>query len=253
MTERIQKVLARAGYGSRRAIEDWIKAGRISVNGRIARTGDRIDAGDRVQLDGKPLKKIAVSTDQPTRIVACYKEAGQICSRHDPQGRPSVFRKLPRLENGRWISVGRLDLNTTGLLLFSNDGELAHGLMHPGSNIDREYAVRVHGRVGPEQLQRLRDGVELDDGPACFTDIVDSGGEGSNHWYHVVIMEGRNREVRRLWESQGVRVSRLIRVRFGPYMLPPNKRTGQVWELDKAEVRALQQAAGLKSAAATSH
>ena len=249
MSERIQKVLARAGYGSRRKVEDWIKAGRITVNGQPAQLGDRIGENDRIRLDGRALSKIRFQTVQLPRIIALYKKAGEICTREDPEGRPTVFRNLPALTRGRWISIGRLDLNTAGLLLFTDDGDLANALMHPASNIDREYAVRVHGRVSPEQLQKLRDGVQLDDGPARFTDIVDSGGEGSNHWYHVVLMEGRNREVRRLWESQGVRVSRLIRVRFGPYILPPNKRTGQVWELEKKEVEALLEAAGRKKQA----
>jgi len=247
MSERIQKALARAGYGSRRKIEEWIKAGRISVNGETATPGDRIGANDKVRLDGKPIKKIDFTQQQTSRIIAYYKNAGEICSRDDPQGRPTVFAKLPKLSHGCWISVGRLDLNTTGLLLFTNNGDLANGLMHPSHNIDREYAVRVQGKVRPEQLQALRDGVQLEDGPARFTDIVDSGGEGSNHWYHVVLKEGRNREVRRLWESQNLRVSRLIRVRFGPYVLPRNKRSGQYWELEKADVKALKQAAGMEN------
>ncbi|MCG8325519.1 MAG: pseudouridine synthase [Thiotrichales bacterium] len=246
MSERIQKVLARAGYASRRKVEEWIEAGRITVNGRTAQTGDRIDAGDKVCLDGRPLKKIASAQADPIRVIACYKVAGEICSRDDPEGRPTVYKRLPKLNTGRWISIGRLDINTTGLLLFTNNGDLANALMHPSSNIDREYAVRVQGEASPRQLQALRDGVQLEDGPARFTDIVASGGEGSNHWYHVVLMEGRNREVRRLWESQNLRVSRLIRVRFGPYILPPNKRTGQVWELEKNEINVLKDAARFK-------
>lgn len=242
MSERIQKALARAGYASRRKVEEWIKAGRLTINDQPAQLGDKIDENDRVKLDGKPLKKLDFSHNELPKVIAYYKKAGEICSRDDPEGRPTVFTKLPLLNRGRWINIGRLDLNTSGLLLFTTDGELANKLMHPSSNIDREYAVRVQGRVGPKQLQNLRDGVVLEDGPAKFTDIVESGGEGSNHWYHVVLMEGRNREVRRLWESQNVRVSRLIRVRFGPYILPPNKRTGQVWELDKKEIEALQEA-----------
>lgn len=245
MSERIQKALARAGYGSRRRIDEWIKNGRISVNGKIAAPGDKIGANDKVRLDGKPLGKFDFTQQQAIRVIGYYKNAGEICSRDDPEGRPTVFTKLPKLSQGRWISVGRLDLNTTGLLLFTNNGDLANGLMHPSHNIDREYAVRVQGEVRPEQLQRLRDGVQLEDGPARFNDIVDSGGKGSNHWFHVVLMEGRNREVRRLWESQDLRVSRLIRVRFGPYVLPRYKRSGQYWELEKEDVMALKQAAGM--------
>lgn len=249
MSERIQKVLARAGVASRRKVEAMIAAGRITINDRTAQPGDRIDENDRVKLDGKLLKQLASPGKEPLRVVAYYKSAGEICTRDDPEGRPTVFRKLPKLAGGRWISVGRLDINTTGLILFTNNGDLANGLMHPSHNIDREYAVRVMGTARPEQLQALRDGVQLEDGPARFTDIVDSGGEGRNHWYHVVLMEGRNREVRRLWESQNLRVSRLIRVRFGPYILPPGKRTGQVWELEKDDIEALKAAAGMDQAA----
>ncbi len=245
MSERVQKVLARAGYGSRREIEGWIKAERIKINGKLATLGDQIDEKDKVSLDGKVLRQDNLRQEIETRVLAYHKPVGEICSRNDPQGRPTVFKKLPRIKPGRWISIGRLDINSSGLLLFSNDGELANGLMHPSSIIDREYAVRVLGTATDEQLKRLRKGVELNDGPAKFTDIVDSGGDGVNHWYHVVIMEGRNREVRRLWESQNLKVSRLTRVRYGPYVLERKYRVGKVWELDKKDVDALKKAAHL--------
>ncbi len=234
-SERIQKILAERGVGSRREIEKWIDAGRISVNGKVAKLGDRINDHDKVCIDGRVLHSGRSST-QKTRVIAYHKPAGEVCTRKDEQGRKTVFDHLPRLNNSRWVSIGRLDINTLGLLLFTNDGQLANRLMHPSSEIEREYAVRVIGQVDKDILKRLRSGVELEDGPARFSDIVDSGGEGVNHWYHVVLMEGRNREVKRLWESQGVKVSRLMRVRFGPIILPRRSRPGSVIELDKADV-----------------
>lgn len=243
--ERIQKRLAQAGLGSRREIEQWIRDGRIQVNGRTATLGDRIAPGDRLRLDGKALN-LDRGAAQRTRVLAYYKPVGEVCSRSDEKGRRTVFESLPRLKRGRWVNIGRLDLNSIGLLLFTNNGDLAHGLMHPSRAIEREYAVRVLGQATPEQLQRLRDGVRLEDGMARFTDIVDSGGQGSNHWYHVVIMEGRNREVRRLWESQGLVVNRLMRVRYGPYIMPRRKKPGDFWDLDEKDVAALLQEAGLK-------
>ena len=243
-TERIQKVLAQEGIGSRREIETWISAGRIEVNGKLAKLGDRIEASDKISIDGRIIR-LNTSSAQKTRVIAYHKPAGEVCSRKDEKGRVTVFDRLPRLKQGRWINVGRLDINTFGLLLFTNEGQLAHRLMHPSSGIDREYAARVLGDVNTEILERLRKGVELDDGPARFTDIVDSGGEGANHWYHVAIMEGRNREVKRLWESQGVKVSRLIRVRFGPITLPRRSRPGTTRELEQTEVDKLMQWAGL--------
>ncbi len=236
--ERIQKVLARMGLGSRREIESWIKAGRIKVNGKLAKLGDVITTEDRVQLDKKQIK-FPRKTDSRPRVIAYHKPAGEICTRKDTQGRTTVFNNLPRLKGSRWVSIGRLDINTYGLLLFTNDGDLANRLMHPSSNIDREYAVRVVGKVDEDMLKRLQAGVELEDGPAHFSDIVDSGGEGANHWYHVTLMEGRNHEVKRLWETQGITVSRLIRVRFGPILLPRNSRIGTVRELDDKELDAL--------------
>ena len=243
--ERIQKVLARAGLGSRRQIEGWITEGRIAVNGKRAGLGDKVGPKDRLELDGKPLL-LNVTSDQPSRVLAYHKPAGEICTRNDPEGRPTVFQSLPRLKDARWISVGRLDFNTAGMLLFTNDGELAHALMHPSREIEREYAVRVRGKANEERLAQLLKGVELEDGPAKFLKITDAGGKGSNHWYHVVLAEGRNREVRRLWEAVGIDVSRLIRVRFGPCELPRERRTGEHWDLTPPEIDRLRVVAGMK-------
>ena len=242
--ERIQKLLARAGVGSRRQIEVWIKEGRIRINGRPAALGDRIALTDKVRLDGREIS-LAKSLPAARRVLAYYKPAGEVCTRRDPEGRRTVFDRLPRIKRGRWINIGRLDINTQGLLLFTNDGELANRFMHPSHEIEREYAVRVLGKVGQEQIGNLTKGVKLEDGPARFSSVTDAGGEGSNHWYHVVIMEGRNREVRRLWEAVGVKVSRLIRIRYGPYSLPSKYKTGQFWDLDPVEVEALAAAVGM--------
>ena len=244
--ERIQKVLARMGLGSRREVESWIKEGRIKVNGKLAKLGDVITSNDRVELDKRQIK-FPRKTDSRPKVITYHKPAGEICTRKDAEGRTTVFSKLPRLKGARWVSIGRLDINTYGLLLFTNDGDLANRLMHPSSNIDREYAVRVMGKVDEDMLKRLQAGVELEDGPARFSDIVDSGGEGANHWYHVTLMEGRNHEVKRLWESQGITVSRLIRVRFGPIILPRNLRTGTIRELDDKELDALYEWLDIKS------
>lgn len=238
MKQRIQKMLAQAGHGSRREIEALIRAGRIRVNGEPAQPGQPISYKARVSIDSKPVR-LAPPGQAKTRVLAYYKPAGEVCTRRDEQGRADVFRNLPRLPGGRWINIGRLDLNTTGLLLFTNDGGLAHKLMHPSTGIEREYAVRVLGRATPQQLKTLRAGVQLEDGPAAFSDIVDSGGTGSNHWYHVVLLSGRRHEVRRLWQSQGLTVTRLIRTRFGPCILPRHKRPGQCWRLLADEVKAL--------------
>lgn len=243
MADRIQKVLANAGHGSRRQIESWIKAGKITVNGKLAVLGQSIETSDRIMIDSRPIRLHFSRGDNKPKFLAYYKPVDQVCTRKDEKGRETVFSNLPRLRNRRWINIGRLDINTTGLLLFTTDGDLANKLMHPSSQIEREYAVRVLGTATKEQLQAMRDGVELEDGLAQFTDIVDSGGEGVNHWYHVVIMEGRNREVRRLWESQDLKVSRLIRTRFGPYALPRRKRPGQHWRLEDSEIELLQKAA----------
>ena len=215
--EKLQKVLARIGLASRRDIEAWITEGRVKVNGVAATLGQRVDRHDAISVDGRLLKR-EEETEAVRRVLIYNKPDGEVCTRDDPEGRPTVFERLPRLRAGRWINIGRLDINTTGLLLFTTDGELANRLMHPSYEMDREYAVR--GEVTEEMLENLKNGVMLEDGPAKFTDIQEApGGEGFNHWYHCVVMEGRNREVRRLWESQGVVVSRLKRVRFGPVFL----------------------------------
>ncbi|KAF0193154.1 MAG: 23S rRNA pseudouridine synthase [Gammaproteobacteria bacterium] len=240
----MQKVLARAGYGSRREIERLIEAGRLEVNGRVATLGESVTPADEIALDGKRLP-VSVDRDAPRRVLIYHKPEGEICTRSDPEGRQTVFERLPKLRTSRWISIGRLDINSAGLLLLTTDGELAHRLMHPSTGIEREYAVRVLGTVTDEQLTRLREGVELEDGPARFIDIADAGGQGANRWYHVIIAEGRHREVRRLWESQDLTVSRLIRVRYGPVSLPRGLRPGKWAELDEDQLSALCIAAGL--------
>jgi len=231
MDEKIQKVLASLGYASRREIERWIEAGRVTVNNQVIGLGTRVTPEDVIAVDGKPVQRTVMSRE--TRVLLYHKPTGEICTRSDPQGRPSVFDKLPRLHKGRWIAVGRLDINTTGLLLFTDNGELANRLMHPKYEIEREYAVRVLGQVTPEQLTALQRGVELDDGIARFVTIRDAGGTGANHWYHVSLLEGRNREVKRLWAAVGIQVSRLHRVRYGPISLPRTVTLGHFQELDK--------------------
>lgn len=245
-SEKLQKALANAGLGSRREMERVISSGRVTVNGQVAKLGDRVSPEDRIQVDGKSLK--SQTRSKRRRVLIYNKPEGQICSVSDPKGRPTVYQNLPRLHGDRWISIGRLDFNTSGLLLFTNDGELANRLMHPSSNIDREYLVRVQGHVDDAMCQRLVDGVLLEDGMACFTDIVEAPqqGTGSNNWFYVCLMEGRNREVRRLWESQEVRVSRLKRVRFGDIFLPSHVRSGQWEEMDKKSVDALCRRVDLK-------
>lgn len=243
--DKIQKLLAQTGAGSRREMEKAITAGRVIVNGKKAKLGDRASVSDQISLDGKPV--VFSEQNLAGRVLIYNKPEGEICSRNDPDGRPTVFSKLPRLKNGRWISVGRLDFNTTGLLIFTTDGTLANALMHPSSEIDREYLCRVLGRVDEPMLQRLREGILLEDGTARFTDIVDGGGEGANHWYYVALMEGRNREVRRLWESQEVQVSRLKRVRYGPVFLPPRLRQGQWEEMPFKEVQELYKMVNLEA------
>jgi len=223
--EKLQKVLARLGLGSRREIERWISEGRIKVNDEVATLGDRITAKARVKVDNRPVKM--EGAEKAARLLLYNKPEGEVCATSDPEGRKTVFDRLPKLQGERWIVVGRLDINTTGLLLFTTDGELANKLMHPSSEIDREYLVRVLGTADGQALENLKEGVELEDGPAQFTDIVDGGGEGINHWYYVCLKEGRNREVRRLWESQGLQVNRLKRVRFGPVFMPSRLKAGQ--------------------------
>ncbi|WP_047284459.1 23S rRNA pseudouridine(2605) synthase RluB [Pseudomonas protegens] len=243
--EKLQKVLARIGVGSRRDVESWISQGRIKVNGKEATLGLRVDLHDAISIDGKVIKR-EEAAESVRRVIMYNKPDGEICTRDDPEGRPTVFDKLPRPREGRWINIGRLDINTTGLLMFTTDGELANRLMHPSYEMDREYAVRVRGEVDDEMIERLKAGVMLEDGPAKFTDIQQApGGEGFNHWYHCVVMEGRNREVRRLWESQGLVVSRLKRVRFGPVFLNSDLPMGRWREMSQYEVDVLSAEVGL--------
>lgn len=234
---KLQKALADAGHGSRREIDDWIAAGRVQVNGEPAHVGQRVGPEDRVRLNGK-LVQLKFTSRLP-RVLLYHKPEGEIVSRDDPQGRPSVFASLPRLKSGRWIAIGRLDFNSCGLLLFTNDGGLANRMMHPRYGIEREYAVRVLGEVTPEAMTRLREGIELDDGVARFNFIEESGGEGVNRWYRVKLSEGRNREVRRMFEAVGLTVSRLMRVRYGPVQLPPRLKRGQCQDLRPDEVESL--------------
>lgn len=235
--ERLHKLLAQSGIGSRREMEVLIGEGRVSVNGKTAEIGQLVSPGERVKVNGR-LVQLKFSNRLP-RVILYHKPEGEIVSRDDPDRRPSVFNALPRMNGGRWVAVGRLDFNTSGLLLFTTSGELANRLMHPRYNLVREYAVRVLGEISDEAKKRLLEGVELEDGPAHFASFEDAGGQGANHWYRVSLFEGRNREVRRMFESVGVVVSRLMRVRYGPFPLPPGLRRGQVRELDPAEVQKL--------------
>ena len=239
---KLHKVLAQAGMGSRLEMEELILQGRISVNNEPAHVGQRIQYGDLIKVNGKPIR-VRISPP-PARVIAYHKPAGEIVSHDDPQNRPSVFRKLPRLQQGKWQSVGRLDLNTEGLLLFTSSGELANRLMHPRFGLEREYAVRVLGALSNDEKARLLEGVQLDDGLAQFSSIEDGGGEGANCWYRVTISEGRNREVRRMMEAVGHAVSRLIRVRYGAMVLPHGLRRGGWIELDEADIQALMKASG---------
>lgn len=245
---KLHKVLAQAGLGSRLEMERLITEGRISVNNQPAHIGQRVQYGDQVKVNGKPVR-VRIEPP-PARVIAYHKPAGEVVTHDDPQNRPTVFRKLPRLHQGKWQSVGRLDLNTEGLLLFTNSGELANRLMHPRFGLEREYAVRVLGALSNEEKQKLLDGVRLDDGIAQFGSIEDGGGEGANCWYRVTISEGRNREVRRMMEAVGHAVSRLIRIRYGAMVLPRGLRRGAWMELDERDVRALTQAASIEPAAA---
>ena len=242
MSEKLQKVLARAGHGSRREIEAMISAGRISVDGKLATLGDRIEpnATVKIRIDGHVVS-ISESAQQVCRVLAYDKPEGELCTRNDPEGRPTVFDRLPRLRGARWIAVGRLDVNTCGLLLFTTDGELANRLMHPSREVEREYAVRVFGQVDDTKIRQLSQGVQLEDGPASFRTIKFTGGEGMNQWYSVTLTEGRNREVRRLWEAVGVQVSRLIRVRYGDITLPKGLPRGGWTELDLQPVNYLRE------------
>ena len=244
MSERLQKLIANAGYGSRRWAERLIEQGRISINNKEATLGDKATIDDRVTIDGRfiDLKRYS---EEETKVLILNKQAGVICSNKDEEGRKSVFDFLP--ENTRWVMVGRLDLNTSGLLLFTNNGELANKLMHPSSEIDREYAVRVLGRVSDEDIKQLIIGIELEDGFAKFHKVIIGGGDGANRWYHVVVREGRKREVRRLWEALDFKVSRLIRTRFSDIRMPDNLRANQFELLKPKQVQALLKAVNLKN------
>ncbi|MCC5014986.1 MULTISPECIES: 23S rRNA pseudouridine(2605) synthase RluB [Legionella] len=235
MSERLQKILSQAGIGSRREMERWIEQGLIHVNGVVAKLGDVANADDKISVKGKVIAN-PLKSQSKTRILIYHKPVGEISSKHDPKHEKTVFDRLPYLKQGRWVQVGRLDINTSGLLIFTNDGELANRLMHPKFGLEREYAVRVHGQVSAEAINAMLKGVDLEDGVAQFKRIEFRGGEGTNSWYHVVLTEGRNREVRRLWQSQGVEVSRLIRIRYGHLTMPRSLARGNFMELSKQDV-----------------
>lgn len=237
VTQKLHKVLAERGLGSRRQMEDWIQAGRVTVEGKTAHVGQRVAGDSIIEVDGKRLREPNAS--EFPRILVMNKRVGEIVSRKDPQGRPSIFSHLPALNQGRWISVGRLDINTSGLLLLTNNGQLAHRLMHPSSTIDREYAVRIIGELSDDRVDRLRQGFEIEGAIQRFSDIQYYGGSGLNHWYHVVLLEGRNNEVRRLFERVGTKVSRLKRVRFGPVVLPRAMPVGRTREMRERDVQAI--------------
>ncbi len=241
--EKLQKLLASQGLGSRREIEKWIKEGVVSINGKTAELGQRATTRDRVHVRNQLIKFTKQNT--ATRVLVYNKQDDEICTRKDEEGRPTVFKNLPNIQSGKWINVGRLDINSTGLLLFTNDGELAHRLMHPRYQIEREYAVRVLGKVEDDHLSAMLKGVRLEDGLAKFDTISFQGGQGANSWYHVMLHEGRNREVRRLWESQGLTVSRLMRIRYANIFLPPRLRAGHSQELTTNEINQLKGMVGL--------
>lgn len=247
-TEKLQKVLANLGHGSRREIETLIVAKKISVDGQIATLGDRVDINKlpKIRINGH-LIAVRPKEKEVCRVLAYYKPEGEICSRNDPEGRATVFENLPKLKNARWVNIGRLDINTSGLLLFTTDGELANRLMHPRNEIEREYVVRVFGKVTNEQINQLKKGIQLEDGMASFKTIKTQGGEALNQWFNVVITEGRNREVRRMWEAVGVQVSRLLRVRYGNISLPKRLSRGRWTELDLNAVNYLRSLVGLST------
>lgn len=238
MHDKLQKVLADLGIASRRKIEEWIAAGRIKVDGNIANIGIRVGPQASISIDNKPIHR---RKKQPflRKVILYHKPEGQICTRSDPENRPTVFQFLPPSQPGRWIAIGRLDFNTSGLLLFTNDGDLAHQLMHPSANIEREYAVRTFGHVDGNILRKLQQGVQLEDGMARFERIIHTGGSDLNTWYHVILTEGRNREVRRLWQTQDIKISRLIRVRFANIILPRDLKPGEWRELSDLQIRDL--------------
>ncbi|OGT06251.1 MAG: hypothetical protein A2103_02265 [Gammaproteobacteria bacterium GWF2_41_13] len=236
---KLQKILADAGFGSRREMERLIETGSVKINGRTAKLGDRAITTDTILVQGKPVRLHQHKRSMETQVLIYHKPTGEICTRKDPEGRPTVFDRLPLLRAGRWIVIGRLDINTSGLLLFTNNGELANKLMHPSSEYERKYAVRIMGEITPPIRQKLLRGVQLEDGLAAFKEIESAGGSGINRWYHVVLTEGRNREVRRLLESQGLKVNRLMRIAFGNLALPPQLRTGKFRALTEAEIETL--------------
>lgn len=244
-TDRLQKVLAGAGVGSRREVEQWIKAGRITINGNVATLGQKVSGREKILIDGRPVPALR-KTRPSARVLVYHKPSGEVCTRSDPEGRPTVFDRLPPIQGSRWINVGRLDLATSGLLLLTTDGSLANALMHPSREIEREYAVRVQGTVSDATLERIRAGIGLDDGVAKFDSVERTGGDGSNQWFSVVVSEGRNRLVRRVWEAVECRVSRLIRVRYGPVELSRSLRPGHHRLLKDKELEALYEAAGLR-------
>lgn len=247
-TEKLQKILARVGLGSRRELERWIEEGRVSVNGKIAKLGDRASLSDQIRVDGQLQQISKDHADGLPTVLMYHKPEGEICTRHDPQNRPTVFDHLPRLHQKRWVMVGRLDINSSGLLLFTDSGELANKLMHPSSEIEREYAVRVLGGLDDSMIKELLEGVRLEDGLAKFDSIVPGDGLGANRWYYVTLKEGRNREIRRMFEVFEKQVSRLVRIRFGDVHLPKSLRKGEREELDDVTVRQLMALTALKSA-----
>ncbi len=242
-TQRLHKLLALAGLGSRRDMEELIASGRVTVNGQVAIVGAGVTEHDVVRLDSRPLR-LSFEAELP-QVLIYHKPEGEIVSQDDPEGRASVFDKLPKVKHGKWIAIGRLDMNTSGLLIFTTSGELANHFMHPRYEVEREYAVRIFGELTEGQMTQLKEGIELEDGPANFDAITPQGGEGANHWYQVVLREGRNREVRRLFEAFQLPVSRLMRVRFGPVNLPPRVKRGQMLKLEQKEVVGLLEWAGL--------